>query len=249
MSAGPDGPTRTGWGVVLPLLPALLAPPAVFAAFSLGGRLLLPLLATLAVYPPFAGLVMRGRRAAAIVSALLWAASLSVSIIMMTARDPGRAGAVVLNGEAYRDELFAFIAAGAGRESDPARFVPQHALHLGLFAAATLVSGGLLGLAMGAVLLGYMSFYVGSLLAGPAPLLAALFGWPPWATARVVAFILLGALLSRPLLARLGRRPIPSQHERRIYLAAVALLILDVALKALLAARWAALLRPCLGAS
>jgi hypothetical protein len=54
----------------------------------------------------------------------------------------------VILGPPYRDEMFAFIASGQGRESDPARFVPQHLLHAGIFAVVTLASGGLLGLFM-----------------------------------------------------------------------------------------------------
>lgn len=245
MTAGGGRPGVGGAGL-LPLLPLLLAPPAAWLGFRSGSRLLLPLLATAAVYPIFARLVAGGRRAPAVAAALLWAVGFSATTTLLTVRDPARAGAVVLHGEAYRDEMFGFIAAGAGRESDPAAFVPQHAWHLGLFVLLTLISGGLLGLGMGAVLLGYMSYYVGALMAGPAPGTAAVLGWPPWAVARVGGFILLGVLLSRPLLSRLARRPIPSEGEGRLYLLAAALLVADVALKWTLAPTWSSLLRPCL---
>ncbi len=230
---------------LLPLLPPLLAPIAVLLGVR-GGRFFLPILATLAVYPCFARLVVDARRKAAVAAALLWAASLSATLIALTAHDPAGVGGAVLNGPAYRDEMFAFIAAGAGRESEPARFVPQHAAHLGLFVAATLASGGLLGLAMGAVLIGYMSYYVGALAHGPAPGLALLCGWSPWAVTRVVAFILLGVVLSRPVLAAATRRRIPSAGALPMTVAALVLLLLDVALKTLLAPHWAVLLRPCL---
>jgi len=246
MISGAGRQPVAGRAGLLSVVPALLAPPAVGIGFLSGGRWLLPLLATAAIYPVFALLIARGRRASAVAAALLWAVSFSATTTLLTVRDPTRASGVILHGENYRDEMFAFIAAGAGRESDPAAFVPQHVWHLGLFAILTLVSAGLLGLAMGAVLLGYMSCYVGSLMGGAAPHLAALFGWPPWAVARVVGFILIGALLSRPLLSRLTRRPIPAEGERSLYLLAAALLVADLVLKALLAPHWAALLRPCL---
>jgi len=232
--------------LLLALVPALLAPPAAGLGLASGRALVLPILATAAVYPIYARLILRGRPVAAAFAAVLWAASLSASIIVMTARDPDRAAGAVLNGPAYRDEMFAFIASGSGRESQPARFVPQHLLHLAAFAALTAASGGLLGLVLGAALVGYMSFYVGALAAGPEPGLAALFGWPPWAVLRVVAFILLGTVLARPLLARLALRP-PAPLRHRLWLGtAAALLLADIALKALLAEHWAALLRPCL---
>src|SRR5207249_7337270 len=98
-------------------------------------------------------------------------------------------------------------------------------------------TGGLLGIALGAVLVGYMSFYVGSLAAaGGAPGTAFLLGWPPWAVLRVVAFVLVGLCLAEPLLfaggRRLGRLPAPPSSTRRAwYSVAAALLVADVVLK------------------
>ena len=253
MSAGASAPRR-----LLPvLLPALLAPAAVFLAFAGGsmspalGRAALPVLATLALYPFFARMVADGRRGAATAAALLWALGLSVSLITHTARDPEVAGRGILMGPPYRDEMFEYVATGIGRESQPGRFIPQHLLHAGLFCVVSILSGGLLGLTMGAVLVGYMSYYVGALAAGPQPLTAALLGWPPWAILRVVAFVLLGTVLARPLLLRLrGPRSAPlfEPADRRILLAAAALLVADIALKTAFATTWANLLRPCLPA-
>src|SRR5258705_2027994 len=104
------------------LVPAVLAPVAALLARGLPSRIPLTLLATLAVYPVMAALLLRGRRAAALLAVLLWAASLSASVIGLTRRDPGSMQGVVVNGPDYRDEMFAFIREGAGRESDPARF-------------------------------------------------------------------------------------------------------------------------------
>jgi hypothetical protein len=256
---GAQAPTEAGArrsSRPLPLfLPALLAPVAVFgalfvAAFSpAAGRIALPLFATLAIYPVFARCVADGRRAAAITSALLWAVSLSAALIAHTARDPESAGAGILLGPPYRDEMFGYVATGAGRESDPARFVPQHLLHAAIFSVVSLASGGLLGLVMGAVLVGYMSYYVGSLASGPHPLTAGLLGWPPWAIVRVVAFVMLGAVLARPLLVRLRGRPerlLAEGADRRLLGVALALLLLDIILKATFAPAWSQILRPCL---
>lgn len=253
MTSGASAPRR-----LLPvLLPALLGPVVVFLAFALErvnpalGRAALPILATLAIYPVFARLVLAGRRGAATVAAILWAASLSFGLITHTARDPETAGRGVLMGPAYRAEMFQYVASGEGRESQPRRFIPQHLLHAATFAVVTALSGGLLGLAMGSVLVGYMSYYVGALAAGPHPLTAGLLGWPPWAILRVVAFVMLGTALSRPLLVRLfgrGSEPLFEPADRRIVLAALALLLVDIILKTIFATTWATLLRPCLPA-
>ncbi len=246
-------------------LPALLAPVAVLLGRASGGPLLLPVVATLAIYPVLALLLLQRRRRAAAVATLLWAASLSVCVIASTARDPGSMESVVLNGPIYRDEMFAFIRSGEGRESDPARFLPQHLLHLGAFCLLAWASAGLLGIVLGALLVGYMSFYVGALAAaGGKPLAALAFGWPPWAILRVVAFVLIGVALSEPLLMAIRRRlrgapgtgPAGQPGEassraarpgwRAWFLTAAALLVADAVLKAMLAPGWAALLRPCL---
>jgi hypothetical protein len=246
--AGPGTAVRSGGGVVrlLPILPALLAPIALMIAMASGRPFVLPLLATAAIYPVFAALLLDGRAGAATGAALLWAAALSASIIAATARDPAALAPIVLNGPAYRDEMLAWVATGVGRESDPARFIPQHLMHLAAFVTLAVASAGLLGLLLGAVLVGYMSFYVGVLASGPQPLLGALCGWPPYAVIRVVAYVVLGTVLARPLLVRLARRPLPPLRTGRFVGLAAALLAADIVLKTLVAARWAALLRPCL---
>ncbi len=241
------------------ILPALLAPLAVLLARAGGGALILPVLATLAVYPALAMLVLHERRGAAVTAVLLWTASLSAAIIACTLRDPHALEGVVLHGRAYREEMFDFIRTGSGTESDPSRFLPQHLLHLAVFCLLSAASGGLLGIALGAVLIGYMSFYVGCLAAaGGSPGTAFLLGWPPWAVLRVVAFVLLGIALSDPLLGVLRQRlrgradrsgavETAARSWRRWYLVAAVLLGADAGLKFLLAPGWAVLLRPCLG--
>jgi hypothetical protein len=214
--------------------------------------LLLPMLATVAVYPVMAALLLRGRRGSACVAALLWAAALAVSVIVFTRSDPASMQRVVLHGPAYRDEMFAYVRTGSGRETDPSRFLPEHALHLVAFGLLSAGTGGLLGIGLGAALVGYMSFYVGSLAAaGGAPWTALLLGWPPWAILRVIAYVLLGLCLAEPALfaARraLGRFSVPpTPSPRGWYVTAAALLASDILLKLLFAPAWARILHPCL---
>jgi hypothetical protein len=249
MSDAEPGPGRRSVAA-LAALPAVLAPAAVFLARLAPGRFLLPILATLAVYPVMVALILRGRHVAAVVATLFWAAALSATIIAATHDDPASMAGVVVNGAAYRDELFAFIRTGAGRESDPSRFLPQHILHFAAFGFLAAATGGLLGIALGAVLVGYMSYYVGALAAaGGAPLTACLLGWSPWAILRVVGFVIAGIAFSEPLLSVVRRRlgaAAPRLPYRRWFLVAGSLLVADVILKLILAPAWAELLRPCL---
>ena len=183
-----------------------------------------------------------GRYGRAICAALVWSALLSAGIITVSQVAPTLAGTRIVNGEPYRIEMFRWIETGVGRENEPAEFVPQHLLHLGAFALLSWLSAGYLGLALGAALVGYMSYFVGSFaLASGQPWLGAIVAWVPWSVVRVVAFVVLGSVLARPLLRRrLGG------FERRDLLwiaAALAGIALDLLMKATMAPGYGLFLR------
>jgi hypothetical protein len=108
------------------------------------------------------------------------------------------------------------------------------------------VSGGYLGLVLGAVLMGYMSYFVGSYAAAAgAPLLGSLVAWVPWSVIRVLAFILVGCLFARPLLVR---RIWPfERRELRLLLLGLAGILADILLKALAADTYGVFLRGLAG--
>lgn len=199
-----------------------------------GGGWLLALAAPLTLWPTFAPAVKKGSYARAIGAALLWAALLSAAIIAASQIAPTRVGTAVVNGEPYRIEMFRWIETGVGRENLPSEFVPQHLLHLGAFALLSWISGGYLGLALGALLVAYMSYFVGSFaFAAGQPIVGSIVAWVPWSVVRVIAFVTLGAVLARPVLTR---RPLSFEHaDRRWILAALGGIALDLALKSLLA--------------
>ena len=225
---------------VTPFVPLLAAVP--------GGGWLLPLVAPLTVYGWFRRRVVAGDYPGAWRLGLLWAALLSLGVIALVMLLPEAAGRGILHGEAYRTEMFQWIETGVGRENDPRAFVPQHLLHLGLFILLTWVSGGYLGLALGAALTGYMSYFVGSYaVASGHPLAGALAAWVPWSVLRVAAFVLIGAVFARPLLVR---RPWPIGRREAMLLALAASGILgDIVVKALLAPTYGLFLRQLAGGS
>jgi len=214
----------------------------------IGSRWLLPALITLPAYLVMARRLRAGERAAAVRAVLAWAATMAVAGTLTFSLWPSDPGSVILNGPAYREEMFGWIATGQGAEGSPRLFLPQHLLHLAGFVALSLASASALSILMGAVLTNYMDYYVASLArAGVEPLWVALLGWQPWAICRVVAFCILGVVLAEPLLARLGRAPRPSLGALRPWLLAAAGGILaDWVLKAALAPTWGLELRALL---
>ena len=233
-------------------LPALLLATVLSypLGLALGQAWLLPLLNAAPAYVAMAALLLRGERRGAVVAMLAWAAALAISGTACFALWPSPVDRLVIHGPEYRDEMFAWIRTGQGTESSPRLFIPQHAAHLGLFVAASLATGSALSIAMGAVLMNYMSFYVASLARAGAPAWAVVFlGWQPWAICRVAAFSTLGAVLGEPLILRIGGRRYAGLAAARPWLvAAGAALLADVALKAALAPQWGLWLRKVLPA-
>ena len=233
--------TEPGRGELLGLvLAALLSYPL---GLALGSPWLLPILNTAPAYVVLLRRLGRGDRAGATRAMLLWAAALAVGGTLAFASWPSPVDGLVLNGPAYRDEMLHWIRTGEGREGSPRLFLPQHLLHLAAFVALCLTTASALGILLGAVLMNFMAFYVAALARAGIPAGAVvLLGWQPWALCRVASFCVLGVVLAEPVLGRV-RPPAPKGSPRRYLLAAIAGLLADGALKALLAPTWGALLR------
>lgn len=213
---------------------------------ALGVPWLLPLLNTAPAYVVLVRRLRRGDRRGAVLAMLAWAGLLAVIATTCFALWPAPVDGLVLNGPAYRDEMFRFIRTGEGREGSPSLFLPQHVLHLAGFVALCLATASALGILFGAVLMNFMAFYVASLARAGVPGWAVVaLGWQPWAICRVAAFCILGAVLAEPLLARVapGR---PSSGVRPYLVAAALGILCDWVLKAALAPTWGSLLRPLL---
>jgi len=222
----------------------LAAAGSALLGFRLGIPWLLPVLNAAPAWAVMALSIRRGKRAETVALMLLWAAALGAATTILCAADPfGTASAAVLHGPAYADEMRAWIATGAGCESEPSCFVPRHLLHAGAFVALALLTAGAGAILMGSVLMNYMAFYVGTLAAASAaPGTVAILGWHPWSVVRIAAFVTLGVILAEPLLGRLGGRPSPPGRSRWL-VAGAGGLVADMVIKALLAPSWAALLR------
>jgi hypothetical protein len=112
----------------------------------------------------------------------------------------------------------------------------------------SLISGSVLSMPMGSVLMNYMGHYAGSFAAVSAhPVQAVLTAWNPWSIVRVVSFVALGVTLSGPVLSRIGGFRFALGDHRGVLVAAACGLILDVVLKAVMAPTWQLMLRRAAG--
>ena len=170
---------------------------------------------------------------------LLWALPLGMTATCIYYGRLSQTGALFLRGDAYRTEMVEWVMTGRGAESTPSQFIPEQAGHAVLFAALALATGGVAAMPMGAVLMNYMGSYVGGLAAiSRHPALTAVLAWHPWAVIRVISFVVIGVVLSAPLLSRLGKFRVDWTAARSLLLGAGAGLLADVVLKTLLAPAW-----------
>ncbi|PYR56916.1 MAG: hypothetical protein DMF91_20750 [Acidobacteria bacterium] len=227
------------------IAPAIVVATAVSYAlgWAIGIPLLVPVFNTLAAFPFMVAALSRGDVRLAVARMLVWALALGVCATLLSYAQPWRTDSLFLRAASYRVEMFQWVMTGHGAESDPARFIPQQAAHAAVFAALALASGGVLALAMGAVLMNYMGHYVGTLGATSAhPLPVLVLGWHPWAVIRIVSFVTIGVVLSAPLLSWFGGFRVDWRTARRLLAWAAAGLIADLVLKWLLAPVWQRLL-------
>ena len=208
-----------------------------------GVPMVLPILNTVAGVPFMIQALRRGDLQLAVARMLLWALTMGVCATLWSYARPAQTDALMLRGEAYRVEMFAWVLTGRGAEGTPSQFIPEQAAHAAIFTALALVTGSLLAMPMGAVLMNEMGHYVGALAAASRhPALALILGWHPWAVIRIVSFVVIGVVLSVPVLSRVTEIRIDWRLARRLLLVAGVGLVIDVLLKTLLAPAWQRLL-------
>lgn len=206
--------------------------------------LLVPVLNVLAAYPLMAASLRSGHVAQAIVRMWIWGATLAVCATTISYLAPEQSGRLFLHGDAYRREMLEFVLTGRGAEGNIRVFLPQHAAHALVFCGLALATGSLLAMPLGAVLMNYMSHYVGALAASSAhPLAAVALAWVPWAIIRVASFVVLGVVLGGPVLSRILGFEYRLGDQRRWMAAALCGLLVDVLLKWALAPHWRLLIR------
>jgi hypothetical protein len=217
-------------------------------AWIIGVPIVLPVLNTLASVPFMVLALRRGDLRLAVARMLLWALTMGVVATLLSYARPAQTGLLFVRAQSYRTEMFTWVATGAGPESTPSQFIPQQIGHAALFSGLALASGGVLAMPMGAVLMNYMGHYVGTLAESSAhPLRTLLLAWHPWAVIRVISFVVIGVVLSAPLLSRLFKFRVDWRRARTLLTWAGTGLVADVVLKTLLAPAWQRLLLRTVG--
>jgi hypothetical protein len=215
----------------------------------IGKPALVPIFNTIASYPWMVAALRRGDVRSAVVRMLLWAATMGACATAMSYRSPLPTNRLFLRGADYRNEMFEWVRTGNGPERTPSVFIPAQARDAAIFSGLALATGGAVAMPMGAVLMNQMGHYVGALAAWSAhPAATVILGWHPWAVIRIASFVVIGVVLSIPLLARVGRFQADWRSAARRYLPwAAAGLVLDIVLKSLFAPAWQRLLLGVVG--
>ncbi|MCX7894679.1 MAG: hypothetical protein N2447_01820 [Thermoanaerobaculum sp.] len=188
--------------------------------------------------PPWFGLVgclRRGKPAAGAAVVVLWSLALNLALALLESWFPGFCRVLIPGAAAYSQELMQWVRTGVGCEGEWSCFVPQHLWHLAVFAAATVATGGLGGLAVAGVLFGWMGAYTGELARWTGNSWAYLLGWHPWALLRVVAYVLIGVGLSEVMVHKSASR---LWLRRRWWVAGLLFWFADLLMKGVLAQRW-----------
>ncbi len=214
----------------------------------LGVPLLVPFLNSLASFPFMVTALARGSLGLAIGRMLVWALTMAVCATVLSYWRPWQTDTLFIRGAAYRTQMFAWVMTGHGAESTPSQFLPQHARDAAVFSVLAAGTGGALAVPMGAALMNDMGHYAGALAAASAhPVQTLVLAWHPWAVIRIVSFVAIGVVLSAPLWSRVGRCRVNWTEGRRVLALAGAGLIVDVALKWMLAPAWQRLLLRAVG--
>jgi hypothetical protein len=233
---------------VSPVLIVLSTVLSYAVGWAIGVPALVPVLNTMASFPFMVLALRRGDLRLAVARMLLWALTMGVAATLLSYMRPAQTDALFLRGESYRTEMFAWVMTGQGAESTPSQFIPQQVGHAVLFSGLALATGGVAAMPMGAVLMNFMGHYVGTLAASsrhPAPTMV--LAWHPWAVIRVISFVMIGVVLSVPLLSRLGGFSVDWSAARPLLLGAAVGLVADIVLKTLLAPLWQRLLLRVVG--
>lgn len=202
--------TARGWPAV-----AVLAGTVPLAAGHLAGSPLHQPATAVLLAPLFWACVCEDRLGKAVAVTGLVLGAHSALAILLAARDPAGAAAILPGAADYWDQTRHWVRTGEDPEYQWATWLPRH---LVLFAAAVgcgLATLGLVAFVRGVEQVDLMNFYVGRMAAqSDSPALAVLCGWHPWSVLRGLAYTVLVFEATSWVLSRVTGRPLSTPRRR-----------------------------------
>jgi hypothetical protein len=206
----------------------------------------LPALDVLAVLPVFVWARSRSTFQGTALALLLWAGCKVAAVAFFTVQFPGRAAEAVAFGPAYADGMRMWLSSG----EDVLNVGAWGTLRLkeaGILAASSLATGGLGGLACGAVLVNCQAYYFGTLIGRSVdPVRVLIFGWPLWEVFRALGFVNVLLAGAEPLGSRVLGKPVRARELRDGLIIAVLMLAAAYVAQISFAAWWRDMLAPAL---
>jgi hypothetical protein len=219
-----------------PAVAAAVGAVPLLAGYAAGSSLH-QLLTAILLAPLFLACLTRDRLGRAVgVVAVAFGAHSALAIVL-SARDPVGAAAILPGAAAYWERTWLWVSTGEDAEYRWATWGPAHALLLVGVPVSAYTSFGVIPLAHGFEQVDLMNYYVGRLAAlSESPARAVVFGWHPWSVLRGLAYTVLVFEVASWSLERLSGRVL-STRRRRVsrWVAGIGLAVADAAAKLALA--------------
>jgi hypothetical protein len=186
----------------------------LLAGYAAGSSLHQPLTALL-IAPLFLACVTGDRLGRAVGVVVVALGVHSALAIVLSARDPAGAAAILPGAAAYWDRTWLWVATGEDAEYRWATWGPAHALLLIGVPVSAYTSFGVIPFAHGVEQVDLMNYYVGRLAAlSESPARAVVFGWHPWSVLRGLAYTVLVFEVASWSLERLSGRVLSTRRRR-----------------------------------
>jgi hypothetical protein len=213
----------------------VLTPVLFGVSLILANRMLFLLLCTIPAYVGYL-LGLRNSIVSAFLALLIWTFIQSSLVIFSSLRSANKMAGLIFRSETYSESMFRWIETGILPEGNSLHVIRTHVQQTLIYCALAFISGNLVSLIFGCMLLNYMNFYVSQLAGRSKSWKAFVFGWNPWSVVRVLAFLWLGVVLGAPLAMYILKMNVEFQW---IWLVpGIVGVIIDIILKLSISDRW-----------
>lgn len=204
-------------------------------SFILGNRTLFLLLCSVPAYVGYLS-GLRNSILSAFAALLIWTFIQSLLVIFSSLRSARKMARLIFRSETYTENMFRWIETGILPEGNSTEVIRSHLKQALIYCTLALITGNLVSLIFGCMLLNYMNFYVSQLVFRSKTWKAIMFGWNPWSVIRVISFLWLGAVLGIPLTSYLLKMNI--EFRSAWVIPGIVGVLIDLILKLSISERW-----------